>query len=91
MLPNVSNFSTQHSDKLVERHDVQLQHDVHGCSMKELPVGSTVGYCDHTTNHFNIGIISEWESPKSYIITTESGKHISQNRIDLKCTNVPHV
>ena len=27
MLPNVSNFSSQHSDKLVERHDAQLQHD----------------------------------------------------------------
>ena len=27
MLPNISNFSTQHSDRLVERHTAQLQHD----------------------------------------------------------------
>ena len=26
MLPNVSNFSSQHSDKLVERHNAQMQH-----------------------------------------------------------------
>ena len=57
MLPNVSNFSTQHSDRLVERHTTQLQHDTEGCSMYELPVGSTVGYRDHTTNQFNVGIV----------------------------------
>ena len=61
MLPNVSNFSPKHSDKLLERHDAQLQQDTHGHNMEELPVGSTVGYCDHTTNQFHIGIVLERE------------------------------
>ena len=59
MLPNVSNFSTQHSDRLVERHTAQLQHDTKGHSMCELPVGSTVGYRDHIKNQFNVGIVSD--------------------------------
>ena len=50
MLPNVSNFSSQYSDKLVERHGAQLQHDTQCRTLKELPVGSTVGYHDHTNN-----------------------------------------
>ena len=59
MLPNVSNFSTQHSDRLVKRHTAQLQHDTKGRSMCELPVGSTVGYRNHTKNQFNVGIVSD--------------------------------
>ena len=59
MLPNLSDFSTQHSDRLVNRHTAQLQHDTKGCTMCELPVGSTVGYRDHTRNKFNIGIVSK--------------------------------
>ena len=43
MLPYVSNFTSVHSDRLVERHSAQLHHDTKGCSMNELPVGSTVG------------------------------------------------
>ena len=30
MLPNISNFSIQHSDRLVKRHTAQLQHDTKG-------------------------------------------------------------
>ena len=83
MLPNVSNFSTHHSDRLVERHTAQLQHDTKGCSMCELPVGSTVKYRDHTKNQFNVGIVSDRKG-RSYAITTESGQNISRNCIDLK-------
>ena len=78
ILPNVSNFSSQHSDKLVERHDAQLQHDIQGCRLKELPVGSTVGYCDHANNQFHVGIVSERKG-RSYAISTESGRIISRN------------
>ena len=56
MLPNISNFTSVHSDRLVEMHTAQLQQDTKGCSMNELPVGSTVGYRDHTKNQFNVGI-----------------------------------
>ena len=90
MLPNVSNFSSQHSDKLVERHDAQLQHDTQGCTLKELPVGSTVGYCDHANNQFHVGVVSERQG-RSYAISTENGCIISQNRIDLRQTNVPYI
>ena len=76
MLLNVSNFSSQHSDKLVERHDAQLQHDTQGCTLKELPVGSTVGYCDHANNQFHVGFVSERKG-RSYTISTESGRIIS--------------
>ena len=89
MLPNVSNFSTQHSDRLVKRHIAQLQHDTKGCSMSELPVGSTVGYRDHTRNQFNVGIVSGRQG-RSYAITTESDQNISHNCTDLKKTNVQY-
>ena len=82
MLPNISNFSTQHSDILVERHTAQLQHDTKGCSMCELPG-------DHTKNQFNVGIVSDRKG-RSYAITTESGQNVSRNRIDLKKTNVQY-
>ena len=57
MLPNISNFSSKYSDKLVERHDAQLQHDTQGHTLKELPVGITLGYCDHANNQFHVGIV----------------------------------
>ena len=83
MLPNVSNFSSQHSDKLVERHDAQLQHDTQGRTLKGLPVGSTVGYHDHANNRFHVGVVSGREG-RLYTISTESGRIISQNHIDLR-------
>ena len=89
MLPNVSNFSTQHSDRLVKRHTAQLRHNTKGCSMCELPVGSTDGYRDYTKNQFNVGIVSERKG-RSYAITTESSQIISLNHIDLKKTNVQY-
>ena len=90
MLPNVSNFSSQHSDKLVERHDAQLQHDTQGCALKELPVASTVGYRDHANNQFHVGVVSGREG-RLYAISTESGRILSQNHIDLRQTNVPYI
>ena len=47
MLPNISNFISVHSHRLVQRHTAQLQHNTKRCSMNELPVGSTVGYRPH--------------------------------------------
>ena len=90
MLPNISNLSPKHSDKLVERHDAQLQHDTHCHNMEEMPVGSTVGYHDHTNNQFHISVVSEREG-RSYVISTETGRKISRNHIDLRCTNVPYI
>ena len=90
MLPNVSNFSSQHSDKLVERYNAQLQHDIQGCTLKELPVCSTVGYHDHANNQFHVGVVSERQGI-SYAISTENGHIISQNCIDLRQTNVPYI
>ena len=88
LLPNVSTFSSKHSDALVSHHDAQLQHNKRGCTLLELPVGSKVGYRNHTNNQFNIGIISARNS-RSYTICTESGTNISRNRIDLKQTDAP--
>ena len=90
MLPSVSNFSSQHSDKLVKRHDAQLQHDTLGHTLKELPVGRTVGYHNHANNQFHVGVVSERQG-RSYAISTENGHIISQNRIHLRPTNVPNV
>ena len=76
MLPNVSNFSSQHSDKLVERHNAQLQHDTQGYTLKELPGGNTVGYRDHANNQFHVSIVSERKG-RLYAISTENGRIIS--------------
>ena len=76
MLPSVSNFSSQHSDKLVKRHDAQLQHDTQGSTLKELPVSNIIGYHDHVNNQFHIGVVSEREG-RSYAISTENGRIIS--------------
>ena len=76
MLPNVLNFSSQHSDKLVERHNAQLQDNTQGHTLKELPVGSTVGYRDHANNQFHVGVVSERQG-RSYAISTENGHIIS--------------
>ena len=76
MLPNVSNFSSQLSDKLVERHDAQMQHNTLGHTLKELPVGSTAGYCNHANNQFHVGVVSERQG-RSFAISTENGHIIS--------------
>ena len=87
LLPNVSTFS-RHSDVLVSHHDAQLQHDKRGHVLPELPGGSKVGYRNHVTNKFDVGIISARDA-RSYTIYMENGVHVSQNRIDLKWTDAP--
>ena len=88
LLPNVSTFSSKHYDALVSHHDAQLQHNKRGHTLPDLPVGSKVGYRNHTTNQFNVGIISARNS-RSYTICMESGTNISRNHIDLKQTDAP--
>ena len=88
LLPNVQLSVPNTLDALVSCHDAQLQHDKKGRTLPELPVGSKVGYRNHTTNQFNVGIISARNS-RSYTIHTESGTNISRNRIDLKQTGTP--
>ena len=88
LLLNISTFSSKHSDALVSCHDVQLQRDKRGHTLPELPVGSKVGYRNHTINQFNVGIISARNS-RLYTIHTESGRNISRNYIDLKQTKAP--
>ena len=88
LLPNVSTLSSnKHSDVLVSCHEAQLQQDRRGHVLPELPIGSTVCYCDHATNNFNVGVVSDRDA-RLYTILTENGTHISRNRIDLKCTSV---
>ena len=88
LLPNVSTFSSKHSDALVSHHDAQLQHDKRGHTLPELPVGSKVWYRNHTTNQFTVGIISARNS-RSYTIHMESSTDISRNHINLKWTDAP--
>ena len=88
LLPNLSTFSSKHSDALVSHRDAQLHHDKRGHTLPELPVGSKVGYRNHTTNQFNVGIISARDSGL-YTIHMESGTNISRNHTDLKWTNTP--
>ena len=87
LLPNVSTFS-RHSDVLVSHHDAQLQHDKRGHILPELPVGSKVGYRNHVTNKFDVGIFSARDA-RSYTVYTENGVHVSQNCIYLKWTDAP--
>ena len=96
LLPNDSTFSSKHSDALVSCHDAQLHHDKRGRTLPELLVGSKVGYRNHTTNQFNVGInnqlnvgIISARNSKLYTIHMESGTNISRNRTDLKWTNAP--
>ena len=58
LLPNVSKSNIKHSDQLVDRHDAQLQQDNRDHVLPELPVGSIVGYRDHVTNKFSVGVVS---------------------------------
>ena len=58
-----------------------------GHVLPELTIGSAVGYCDHVTNKFNVGVASDRDA-RSYTILTENGTHISRNCIDLKCTSL---
>ena len=75
--PNVLTFSSiKHSDVLVGHHDAQLQCDKRGHVLPELPVGSKVGYRNHVTNKFNVGIVSARDA-RSYTIFTENGAHVS--------------
>ena len=77
LLPNISTFSSsRHSDVLVNHHDAQLQCDKRGHPLPELPVGSKVGYRNHITNKFDVGIISTRDA-RSYTIYMENGAHIS--------------
>ena len=85
-LPNITH--NKHSDKLVDRHDAQLQCDKRGHVLPELPVSSKVGYRNHVTNKFDVGIISDRDS-RLYTIYMENGVHVSRNRIDLKWTDTP--
>ena len=86
LLPNISN--SKHSDVLVECHDAQLQHDTRDCTLPELLVGSKVGYQNHVTNTFDVGIVSARDA-RSYMICTEHSTHVSRNHIDLKQTDAP--
>ena len=72
LLPNVSISSSKHSDVLVNHHNAQLQHDTRGRTLPELPVGSKVGYRNHVTNKFDVGIVSARDA-RSYMICTENG------------------
>ena len=86
LLPSI--YFSKFSDALVSRHDAQLQCDKQGHTLPELPVGSKVGYRNHLTNNFDIGIVSD-QNDRSYTIIMESGRNISRNRIDLKWTKAP--
>ena len=83
LLPNISVSSSKHSDVLVDHHDAQLQHDKRCHTLPELPVGSKVGYRNHVTNKFDVGLVSARDA-RSYTIRTENGTHVSRNCIDLK-------
>ena len=88
LLSNVSISNSKHSDVLVKHHDAQLQHDTRGHTLPELPVGSKIGYRNHVTNKFDVGIVSA-RDVRSYTICTENGTHVSRNHIDLKWTDTP--
>ena len=90
MLPNVSNFSTQHSDRLVERHTAQLQHDAKGRSMCVSCLLAALSDTGTTLKINLMLVLFQIEKDRSYAITTESGQNISHNRIDLKKTNVQY-
>ena len=85
LLPNISN--SKHSDVLAQHHDAQLQHGTRGCTLPKLPVGSKVGYRNHVTDKFDVGIVSARDA-RSYI-HTEHGTHVSKNHVDLKQPDAP--
>ena len=74
LLPNITH--NKHSDKLVDRHDAQLQCTKGGHALPELPVGSKVGYRNHVTNKFDVSIISARDA-RLYTICMENGVHVS--------------
>ena len=86
LLPNISN--SKHSDVLVKHHDAHLQHGTRGHTLPELPVGSKIGYRNHVTNNFDVGIIS-FRDARLYTIHTEHSTHVSRNSIDLKWADAP--
>ena len=83
LLPNITH--NKHSDQLVDKHHAQLQQDKRGHVLPDLPVGSKIGYRNHVTNKFDVGIVSAGDA-MSY---TEIGAHISQNCIDLNVLTHP--
>ena len=86
LLPNISN--SKYSDILAQHHNAHLQHNTRGHTLPELPVGSKVGYRNHITNNFDVGIVSARDT-RSYTICTEHGTHVSRNHIDHKQTDAP--
>ena len=88
LLPDVNTLNNN-SDILVRHHGAQMEQDTKGKLLPELPVGSTVGYRNHITNNYDIGIVTAWIT-RSYQICTEHSTHISHNHIDLKYTNAPY-
>ena len=86
LLPNISN--SKYSDVLAQHHNAQLQHDTRGHTLPELPVGSKVGYKNHITNNFDVGIVLARDT-RLYTIYTEHSTHVSRNCIDLKQTDGP--
>ena len=86
-LPTVNDTNQRHSDLLAERHETNKCHN--GCDLPEIPVGSTVAYCDHVMNNWKIAIIVDYNA-RSYIIKMQKGNTISRNRTDLKPTNVKY-
>ena len=54
-----------------------------------MPVGSKVGYRNHITNNYDIGIVTAWNA-RLYQICTEHSTHISHNRVDLKHMDAPY-
>ena len=57
LLPNVNTLNNN-SDILVRCHGAQLDQDTKGKFLPELPVGSTVGYRNHITNNYVIGVVT---------------------------------
>ena len=69
LLPNVNTLN-DNSDILVKRHDAQLQQDTKGKLLPELSVGSKVGYRNHITINYDIGIVTA-RNARLYQIFTE--------------------
>ena len=81
-------FNFQQAFRCISHHNAQLQCDKRGHTLPELPVGSKVGYRNHVTNKFDVGIISARDA-RLFTIYMENGVHVSQKHIDLKRTDAP--
>ena len=87
LLPNISTFSFKHSDVLVDHHDAKLQQDKGAMYCQSCLLAAKVGYRNHVTNKYGVGIVSARDA-RLYTIYVENGSHISRKSIDLKCTYV---